>query len=322
MGQDSKIEWTHHTFNPWRGCTKVSDGCKHCYAETMSKRNPSVLGVWGPRGRRVVAAESYWRQPLAWNCDAEQAGERRRVFCASLADVFEGPETMPAESWPVVEAARARLWRLIEVTPWLDWLLLTKRPVNAAQNSYVPITWWERWPDNVWIGTSVENQAAADERIRRGRFCIQKMNRSDPLWIEIHARLVYVDKKARRRVAKRQGNRQVPGKETTMTTPSINLNAFRAPASTYFRASDVSPELVDNEIRCSNGTSYSASWGSSYSNSTIVHKSEALIVIRVKWGNKHAWGTQDYYFIPDRKGNWKKQTTKTGARAQLAAAGI
>ena len=105
-----------------------------------------------------------------------------------------------------------------------------------------------------------------------------------------------------------------------MATPSINLNAFRAPASTYFRASDVSPEITGDEIRCSNGTSYSASWGSSYSASTIAHKSDDLIVIRVKWGNKHAWGTQDYYFIPAR-GGWKR-TTKTGARAQLAAAGL
>lgn len=105
-----------------------------------------------------------------------------------------------------------------------------------------------------------------------------------------------------------------------MATPSINLNAFRAPASTYFRATDVSPELVDNEIRCSNGTSYCASWGRSYSNTTVIYKSEGLIVIRVKWGNKHAWGTQDYYFIPAKNG-WK-QTNKTGVRAQLAAAGL
>ena len=67
MGQDSNIEWTHHTFNPWRGCTKVSAGCANCYADTLSKRNPKSLGVWGPRGQRVVAAESYWRQPLAWD---------------------------------------------------------------------------------------------------------------------------------------------------------------------------------------------------------------------------------------------------------------
>lgn len=106
----------------------------------------------------------------------------------------------------------------------------------------------------------------------------------------------------------------------TTTAPTINLTAFRAPAGTYFRASDVSPEIKDGEVRCSNGTSYSASWGSSYSKSTVIHQSAELVVIRVKWSNKHAWGEQDYYFIPSRNG-WKR-TTKLGARKQLAAAGI
>lgn len=140
----------------------------------MSGRNPGTLGVWGPRGTRVVAAESYWRQPLKWNAAAEAAGERHRVFCASLADVFEGPETMPAEAWPDVEAARRRLFELILDTPHLDWLLLTKRPQNIEpQLRAMPVlkrdnVWDHLWPHrfpNVWIGTSVENQAAADERI-------------------------------------------------------------------------------------------------------------------------------------------------------------
>ena len=94
MAENSKIQWTHHTFNPWRGCTKVSEGCKHCYAETMSKRNLKVLGQWGPNGTRVVASESMWREPMKWDAAAKAAGERHRVFCASLADVFEGRDTM------------------------------------------------------------------------------------------------------------------------------------------------------------------------------------------------------------------------------------
>lgn len=174
MGMGTKIEWTSYrkpdgtvvpgaTFNPWRGCTKVSAGCTNCYAETMSGRNPGTLGVWGRHGTRVIAAESYWRQPLRWNREAEQAGERRRVFCASLSDVFEGPETMPASEWPKVEAARARLFGLIWDTPWLDWLLLTKRPQHVQ--SLIPQEWRDRLPHNVWLGTSVEHQAAADERI-------------------------------------------------------------------------------------------------------------------------------------------------------------
>lgn len=163
MGTNSKIEWTSHTFNPWRGCTKVSAGCTHCYAEVMSKRNPAVLGVWGRHGARAVAAESYWRLPLAWNKAAARAGERRRVFCASLADVFEGEDTMPAESWPLVQQARARLFELIGSTIHLDWLLLTKRPENILR--MLPGNWGGNTLLNMWIGTSVENQAAADERI-------------------------------------------------------------------------------------------------------------------------------------------------------------
>jgi protein gp37 len=175
LAENSKIEWTDHTFNPWRGCTKVSEGCKHCYAETLSGRNPASLGIWGPKGTRVVASESYWKHPIKWNREAEKEGVRKRVFCASLADVFEGPETMPESEWPKVEQARVRLWDLIHETPHLDWLLLTKRPENVIpfwltpdcgdlpeERGYCgPI----RLPPNVWIGTSVEVQKAADERI-------------------------------------------------------------------------------------------------------------------------------------------------------------
>jgi protein gp37 len=168
MAENSKIQWTDHTFNPWRGCTKVSAGCKNCYAETMSGRNPGTLGVWGPKGTRVVASESYWRQPLKWNREAKAAGERRRVFCASLADVFEGWDTMPAASHDAVMAARKRLGKLINDTPYLDWLLLTKRPENVlalAADMWVRFVRDAPLPVNVWIGTSVENQETADKRI-------------------------------------------------------------------------------------------------------------------------------------------------------------
>ena len=162
MAENSKIEWTHHTFNPWRGCTKVSAGCKHCYAETMSKRNPGTLGVWGKRGSRPVAVESYWKQPIKWNKDAKTAGERRRVFCASLADVFEGRDSMPESAWQAVSGARIRLFNLIDATPDLDWLLLTKRPENILE---MLGDWGVNTPANLWIGTSVENQEEADRRI-------------------------------------------------------------------------------------------------------------------------------------------------------------
>jgi len=106
---------------------------------------------------------------------------------------------------------------------------------------------------------------------------------------------------------------------STSTTPTINLHAFTAPNSTYCRSSDVSPEINGDEIRCSNGTGYTANWGSTYSKSTVIHQSDDLIIISVKWSCKHAWGEQEYYFIPAKNG-WKR-TTKTGARKALAAIG-
>ena len=190
MAEDSKIQWTTHTFNHVRGCTKVSAGCANCYAETMSGRNPKVLGVWGPNGTRVVASEAQWRLPPKWDKAAALAGERHRVFCASLADVFEdwrgpmcdasGNRLHRGEGWvqgtvisrhwysespcddepePLLTMGwvRFRLFDLIEQTPHLDWLLLTKRPENVAE--MVPEKWHDGFPRNVWLGASVENRA-------------------------------------------------------------------------------------------------------------------------------------------------------------------
>lgn len=160
MGQTTKIQWADATFNPWRGCTKVSAGCANCYAETLSKRNPGVLGVWGDNGTRVVASESKWREPLKWDREAKAAGVRRRVFF-SLGDPFEDREEL--------EAPRRRLFDLIETTPNLDWLLLTKRPENLE--AMLPWTsdhageYRERYWNNVWLGVSAENQEQADKRI-------------------------------------------------------------------------------------------------------------------------------------------------------------
>lgn len=151
MGAHSRIEWTHHTFNPWWGCVKVSPACKHCYAESWAKR--VGLALWGGRAPRRFFSDAHWREPLRWNLQACQAGERRRVFCASMADVFEA--RCDLDPW------RERLWPLIEATPYLDWLLLTKRP--ECVGDHVP--WGRRWPHNVWIGTTVENQHWADKRL-------------------------------------------------------------------------------------------------------------------------------------------------------------
>jgi protein gp37 len=157
MAETSKISWTHATFNPWRGCTKVSPGCANCYAEAQSKRNPKVLGVWGDKGTRVIAGEDYWRQPVKWNAAAGERGERMRVFCASLADWLEDR--------PELADPRRRLAKLIRQTPNLDWLLLTKRPWNL--NDAAGLMDWELdgIPDNVWLGVSVENREHGLPRI-------------------------------------------------------------------------------------------------------------------------------------------------------------
>lgn len=145
MGADSKIEWTHHTFNPWWGCTRVSPGCEHCYAETFAKR----VGVkWGVQADRRFFGEKHWREPLKWNKSAGERGVRERVFCASMADVFEDR--------PELDEERLRLWCLIEATPHLDWLLLTKRPENMERLE--PESWNKGWPANAWAGCTVEDR--------------------------------------------------------------------------------------------------------------------------------------------------------------------
>lgn len=152
MGE-TKIEWTDYTFNPWIGCARVSKGCVHCYAEALAKRFGTA--EWGVDKARVRTSAEYWGKPAAWNKAAAAAGQRRRVFCASMADVFE--------ERPELDAWRAELWRLIEQTPALDWLLLTKRPQNVM--AMVPEAWRAGLPPNVWVGASVEDQEAAQARI-------------------------------------------------------------------------------------------------------------------------------------------------------------
>ena len=151
MARNSNIEWTHHTFNPWWGCKKVSAACDHCYAELWAKRMGHQL--WGADSPRRFFGDSHWREPLTWNEEAGLLGRRYRVFCASMADVFENRADLNSQ--------RLRLWELIDNTPNLDWLLLTKRPQNIARIA----PWGARWPANVWLGTSVENQALAEKRL-------------------------------------------------------------------------------------------------------------------------------------------------------------
>jgi len=147
----TSIEWTNNTFNPWIGCTKVSEGCANCYAEMlMDTRYGRVK--WGKGNPRHLT--NTWKQPLAWNRAAEQQGIRKRVFCASLADVFDAE---------VPKAWRTSLWSLIRDCSNLDWQLLTKRPENIEK--FLPDNWNMKDFSHVWLGTTVENQKRADERV-------------------------------------------------------------------------------------------------------------------------------------------------------------
>lgn len=162
MGEVSGISWTDATFNPWWGCTRVSPGCEHCYAETLATVRRK-LPVWGVDAERKPMSEAYWRDPVKWNRKAEAEGIRRRVFCASMADVFELPPERNVQARTVQDIARARLWQLILDTPMLDWLLLTKRPENV--DVLVPPSWMAHgFPSNVWLGTTTEDQRRYDER--------------------------------------------------------------------------------------------------------------------------------------------------------------
>lgn len=153
MGETTAISWCDHTFNAWIGCTKVSPGCEHCYAERQN-RFYHWTDQWGPAGTRKFTSDENWHKPLAWNKAAAKAGVRPRVFCGSLMDVFEDR--------PELVVPRYRLFDLIEDTPHLDWLLLTKRPENILKLT----GWWDVIrPHNIWIGTTTENQEQADKRI-------------------------------------------------------------------------------------------------------------------------------------------------------------
>lgn len=163
MGKGTKIEWADHTFNVVWGCSEkfetiddveqMDPACRNCYARTFAKRVGQ--DVWGADKPRRVFGASHWDEPLKWNKAAEKAGERHRVFCSSMADVFE--------DHPEVAAQRERLWPLIAATPSLDWLLLTKRPESMLR--FAPEAWRERWPSNAWAGATVPTQPFAELRI-------------------------------------------------------------------------------------------------------------------------------------------------------------
>ena len=153
MGENTAIEWADHTFNPWIGCQKVSPACDGCYAETLMDTRLGRV-EWGPHGERKRTSEANWRQPRKWDREAGKSGKRARVFCASLADVFDNK--VPGE-W------RADLWQLIDDTPHLIWMLLTKRPQNIAKMLPIAAADFDI-RERIWLGTTAENQEEYDRR--------------------------------------------------------------------------------------------------------------------------------------------------------------
>jgi protein gp37 len=157
MAEFTKIQWADHTFNPWIGCSEVSDACEKCYAKNAADHRFHLV-EWGPHGVRRRTKTQVWRQPLRWNANAERFaaahGRRQRLFCASWADVFDNQVPPP---W------RHDLWDLIRQTPQLDWMLLSKRPQNIRK--MLAADWGEGWP-HVWLGVTGENQPEYDRRWR------------------------------------------------------------------------------------------------------------------------------------------------------------
>lgn len=145
MGTETGIAWTDHTFNLAWGCTKVSPGCAHCYAEDLSTRYGH--GVWGPNKARRAFGPKHWAEPIAWNRAAAKAKRRGKVLCSSMCDIFEDHRTIADEL--------EKLWPLIRETPWLDWQLLTKRAERIAE--CLPADWGGGYP-NVWLGVSIETR--------------------------------------------------------------------------------------------------------------------------------------------------------------------
>ena len=154
MGEITAISWADSTFNCWIGCQKVGPGCDFCYAEALNERFADGAN-WGPGAPRRRTTEANWRKPLQWNGNAEkfmaQHGRRQRVFCASMADVFDNEAP---QEW------REDLWDLIDATPNLDWLIVTKRVSNVEK--MMPDRWRENWPAHVWLLITTVNQDEVD----------------------------------------------------------------------------------------------------------------------------------------------------------------
>ena len=281
MAANTSIEWAHHTMNPWRGCEKVSAGCKHCYAEHAAPvriARSKGLETWGAGAAREIASESMWKQPLLWDRKAKEAGERHRVFCASLADVFEDYQGPSADA---VKAARLRLWALIEATPNLDWLLLTKRPQNVM--NMVPDSWQYEMPQNVWMGCTVENQEAAEQRI---------------MWLlSIPAKVRFVSQEPQ--VGPVDWNRIEVLKEDGLT-PGAHINALTGHVS---GPDDVLPRKVDWIIVGGESGHNARPFDVAWARQTVAQCKAAGVPVFVKQLGANPWLDGQPYWIVSKKGS-------------------
>jgi protein gp37 len=138
MGESTGIEWTDATWNPWRGCTKVSPGCAHCYMfreQTRYGRDPKIV---------TRAAPATFMAPLKWRGP-------KRVFTCSWSDFFHEY----ADPW------RNEAWGIIRRTPNLTYQILTKRPERIE--GHLPDDWGDGY-ENVWVGVSGETHEYIEKR--------------------------------------------------------------------------------------------------------------------------------------------------------------
>lgn len=155
MGENTKIEWAHHSFSTHWGCVEVagSRACGKCYAKALSHR--WGYDLWGKDKPRRFFSQAHWDEPLKWDRKARAAGARHRVFSVSMGDIFEDRRDL--------DETRLRLFALTRLTPNLDWLLLTKRTDRILD--LVPPEWRTDWPQNVWMGTTAEDNRWYRERM-------------------------------------------------------------------------------------------------------------------------------------------------------------
>lgn len=226
MAENTNIEWAHHTINFWWGCEKIAAECAHCYAATMAAR---VGKHWGKSAPRYKTSDKMWRSAIKLNAEAEKARTPQRVFTNSMADFFEsdhkgpvldfqaakqlwrtGDGRKPFEALPLGQPSyykavtmtdlRREAIKIIDATPWLDWLILTKRPENiAAMLNAVderPAGSLQKRRRNVWLGTTAGTSEtlnkATPHLLKCGHLCEHLFCSAEPLLGGVNFKQVHI----------------------------------------------------------------------------------------------------------------------------------